>query len=91
MDRQSKLDKQLHDPAVSMLEKIKLLEFADPEILPLSNEQRIMVFATVCGNRTAKSRLIRLYEKSLENLTWKALKDEISDVSDEACRSQKQY
>lgn len=91
LDRQSKLDKQLHDPAVSMLEKIKLLEFADPEILPLSNEQRIMVFATVCGNRTAKTRLIRLYEKSPENLNWKALKDEISDVFDEACRPQKQY
>lgn len=44
-----------------------------------------MVFATVCGNRAVKTRLIRLHEMSLKNLNWKALKDEISDIA--GCRS----
>lgn len=90
LDRQSNMVKQLHDPAVSMLEKMKLLQYTDPEIFPFPNEHRIIMFATVCGNSTVKERLIHLYDRFGE-LTWKALKDEISDISDEPCRPQKQY
>lgn len=38
LDRQSEFDKKIHDPAVSMLKKIELLEFADLAIVPVSNE-----------------------------------------------------
>lgn len=77
----SELYAKLYDPKTAMLEKLSLIQYAGPDILPVSDEYKFVMFATVCGNSTVKDILIRLHHES-ENMTWKALEEKILDISD---------
>lgn len=77
----SELHTMLHDPKTTMLEKLALIQYADPDILPVSDEYKFVMFATVCGNSAVKDILVRLHHES-DKVTWKALKEKILDISD---------
>ncbi|CUM46554.1 uncharacterized protein AC631_05690 [Debaryomyces fabryi] len=85
--RQSQVITTLKDPAVSLSEKLYLLEHVDNDILPLTVIQRIALFNSFAENSTVKTTLINLHyytaKKEGASITWASLKDGISELLQE--------